>query len=195
MMGKTHRIYSTVFWLGTTGAVNGIAIETGHDPIFNIVVVAIGVFMARPFSSGKFLSPDMDQRWAPGPPRNHYDWRFHRGWTHRVWFATLLTVLFSILPMVACQRVGMSSGIYVALLAPVAGWWSHLSGDMIYGRIKILGSPVGLGWHTGGLSETGRPTNGGKRWLPTNPAERVLSGLAVVLVVAQLILTISAYSA
>lgn len=191
MMAGTHRAYSDVFWLGTTGAVNSVILLSGHSHYVSIIAVGSGAFLAKPFSSGNHLSPDMDHRWAPGPPRNHYDWRFHRGWTHRLWFASVLLLLFGILPMVALLRIGVPIGIAVTALAPVAGWWSHLSGDMIYGRILILGTPVGLGWRTGGLSETGRPVGGGKRWLPTNPAERVFYGCTWALILLHLVLAVA----
>jgi hypothetical protein len=68
---------------------------------------------------------------------------------------------------------------------------------MIYGRIKVgvwswkLGRwwhwNIGLGWTTGGLSETGRPSTGGSA-LIVDPAAKVCLGLATALAGANLIL-------
>ena len=175
MMGKTHQAFSGVFWLGTTLAVNQVAQRAGYDAPFHPAVVVAGVFIAPVFSSGRWLSPDMDHRWAPGPPRGNYNWRYHRGFTHRLWFAFMLTGLFGILPFSFLLGAGFPTGFAIAVFVPINGWWSHLAGDMIYGRILILGTAYGLGWTTGGLSESGGS-------LIRDPASKVCAVLAAALV-------------
>lgn len=181
MMGPTHRAFSGAFWLGSTLLVN----ELGHwvgsqDPVIQPAVIVAGFVIAPWFSAGRNFSPDIDQRWAPGPPRLNYDWRYHRGFTHRVWFATLLTFVFGLVPVLVMRGSGVRFEFASIGFAPINGWWSHLAGDMIYGRILILGRARGLGWRTGGLSETGRPSSGGSA-LIVDPAAKVCLGLATAL--------------
>jgi len=195
-MRKTHRAFAGAFWLGSTLALDGLALKSGHDVPVSPVVVAAGVFVAPLFSSG-IMSPDMDHQWAPGPPRNHYDWRFHRGFTHRVWFATVLTMVCGLIPFMGLLHAGLSASVGTLAFAPVNGWWSHLFGDMIFGRIKFgvwsfrLGRfwhwNVGLGWTTNGLAE-----KGGALW--RDPAAKVSVAASGVLVAGHLALLVSAYS-
>jgi len=192
-MGKTHRAFSGVFWLGTCLAVNWVGRELGaQDWVINPGVILAGFFIAPWFSAGRYCSPDIDHRWAPGPPRNHYDWRYHRGFTHRVWFASTLTMLAGLFPFMALLGNGVPAGTALLAFAPVNGWWSHLAGDMIYGRILILGRARGLGWRTGGLSETGRPSSGGSA-LILDPAAKVCAGLAAALAGLHLALFVTTF--
>lgn len=204
MMRKTHRAYAGAFWLGTTLAVDAIAVRTGHSVPVNPGIVVVGVFVAPLFSSG-ITSPDMDHQWAPGLPRNHYDWRYHRGFTHRVWFATMLTVLFGALPYLCAIRSGIPSAIGVLSFAPVNGWWSHLSGDMIFGRIKFgwwshvydpkshrrvwrfWHTNIGLGWTTNGVAEKGGS-------LFRDPAAKISAVLSGVFALAHLALFVQTVS-
>jgi hypothetical protein len=219
MLRKTHEALAPAWWIGCATVADFVAYEASQrlgDPVLLIgpVAVAAGAFLAIPTSAGK-NSPDMDHRWAPGPPRDNYNWRFHRGWTHRVWFATVLTIVSAI---VYTGVVIATGGIHAinplidprpAIFAPVGGWWSHLAGDCIYGRI-LFGIPcrryngrggyrwswwhyrIGLGWETGGLSETGRSkTSGvirifGFRLIPADPASKVCLSLVPALAVAYL---------
>lgn len=195
MMRKTHRAFAGAFWLGSTLLVDGLALKSGHEAPISPAVVAVGLFVAPLYSSGK-SSPDMDHQWAPGPPRNHYDWRYHRGFTHRIWFASVLTVLIGILPFLALTVHGVPPAYASIVFAPVNGWWSHLFGDMIFGRIKVgvwsfrLGRfwhwNVGLGWTTNGVAE-----KGGSLW--RDPAAKVSAGASVGLIAAHLALLVSAY--
>lgn len=184
-MKKTHRAYAGAFWLGTTLAVDAVAFKLGNDLPVHPAVVAIGTAIAPFFSSGN-LSPDMDHQWAPGPPRRNYDWRGHRGFTHRFWFACVLSVLFALVPYLALIRADVPFEIASFAFAPVNGWWSHLSGDMIFGRLLILGKAYGLGWETNGLAE-----KGGKLW--RDPAAQVSVVLSVVLAGAHLMLLVQVY--
>jgi hypothetical protein len=94
--------------------------------------------------------------------------------------------------MVVLLKLGLPAALATVALAPVAGWWSHLAGDMIYGRIKILGQPVGLGWETGGLSETGKRSGQPRGYLlPVNPAEKLFLGLSVALMLGQLVMAVA----
>jgi hypothetical protein len=215
MMARTHRAWSGVFWLGTTLAINELGRQAGaQDWLIHPAVIVAGFFIAPWFSAGRYLSPDIDHRWAPGPPRHNYDWRFHRGFTHRIWFASLLSIIFGFTPYLVLLHAGIPGQLSCVVLAPVNGWWSHLAGDMIYGRIKIgnlvcdrrrikgpFGSVsyayrwhwwhvnVGLGWTTGGLSETGRPSSGGSA-LIVDPASKVCVGLATALTGLHLVLLV-----
>lgn len=186
MMRKTHRAFSSTFWLGSTLAVNGIGYETGHMWV-NPIVAGLGFLVVQPFSAGK-LSPDIDHQWAPGPPRRNYDWRYHRGFTHRVWFAAFLTALWAVPLVWVLRHTGSvyTSSVVALWAAPAGGWWSHLAGDMIYGRLRILGRPVGLGWETGGLSETGRSRKGGTKLWVTDPASKVFLVTSAALATAHL---------
>jgi membrane-bound metal-dependent hydrolase YbcI (DUF457 family) len=189
-MRKTHRAFSGVFWLGITLAVNELGARAGaQDWLIHPAVIVAGVVIAPWFSAGRWLSPDIDHRWAPGPPRQNYHWRYHRGFTHRVWFASVLTLVFGLVPFMGLLGAGLPAALATVAFAPVNGWWSHLAGDMIYGRIKILGAARGLGWRTGGLSETGRPSTGGSA-LIVDPASKVCLGLSTALAGLHLILLV-----
>jgi hypothetical protein len=186
MMKKTHRAYAGAFWMGSSLLVDGLAVRSGHSVPISPPVVAVGLFVAPLFSSGK-LSPDVDHTWAPGPPRNHYDWRYHRGFTHRVWFAAVLTLVSGLAPFLALLHAGLPVALATVAFVPVTGWWSHLSGDMIFGRILILGKAHGLGWTTGGAAEEGGS-------LLRDPAAKVSVAATAALVAAHLALFVSAVS-
>lgn len=169
MMRETHEPFGVAWWLGTTLAATYVAHEAGWAQPFHPVSVVIGAPLAAAFAAGR-NSPDIDHAWAPGPPRRGYHWAGHRGITHRVWFASLLTALcVAGIGWLHLQVPDVPVGLLTWLLGPLGGWWSHLAGDMIYGRIKILGRARGLGWETGGLSESGG------RWL-RDPAAKVATG-------------------
>lgn len=190
MMRRTHEAFAGVWWLGLTAAVDGGCAALGHPPVVSVTAVALGWPAAIPFSAGH-NSPDGDQLIWPGPPRNHYQWNGHRGITHRVWFAVVVTTVWCVLTFLpfytAYGFIPMPSLVVPLVLAPVAGWWSHLAGDMIYGRIKIAGRARGLGWETGGLSETGKRRYGGRRYV-IDPAAKVCFGLCLGLVAVHLMI-------
>lgn len=170
MLKTTHEPFAGLCWLGGTLAADWLAIRAGYGMPVHPAAVIAGYFIAPCFAAGK-NSPDVDRLWAPGPPRRNYHWRFHRGITHRVWLASLLTALSLAFQGWVVSHTGpVPLSLLSVLQAPLAGWWSHLLGDMIYGRIKILGVPVGLGWETGGISERGG------RWF-RDPAARVFGVL------------------
>jgi hypothetical protein len=188
MMKRTHEAFSAVWWLGGTAIVNGITCMESHSLGVAPAVVVIGVAIARPLSAGN-NSPDMDHLWWPGPPKRGYPLRSHRGITHRVWFASLITTIWLLMTVGALYKV-LGHIPYPAYLiplffAPLDGWWSHLAGDMIYGRILILGKPRGLGWETGGLSEDGGA------WL-RHPAAKVCLGLACALLALNALIVVHA---
>lgn len=158
MLADTHRAWAAAWWLGVTLAVDAAAAWAGSSAPVGPAAVAAGVIVAPLFSAGRGLpprrvdrygrprgrdwtqlgvSPDIDHRWAPGPPRRSYDWRGHRGWTHRPWFAAVVTVVSGVLPWLIAVAGGASPATAAVLFAPAAGWWSHLSGDMIYGRLPV----------------------------------------------------------
>jgi hypothetical protein len=193
MMKRTHQAFAGVFWLSGTLAADFVSVHLGHGEVVSAGMVALGWPLAVPLSAGR-NSPDMDQMWWPGPPRcepgsqRRYYWRGHRGLTHRVWFACVVTVALLAVPLLVASRIGPLSWWLAELqLALISGWWSHLAGDMIYGRIRIAGRARGLGWRTGGLSETGTREHGGHRWV-IDPAAKVCAGLCAALVVAHVLL-------
>lgn len=166
MNRNKHRAWSLIFWTGTALSVDLLAVRTGHALPVAPAAFLVGPALAAPFSAGrprldrKFgLSPDIDQIWAPGMPRNNYEWTGHRGFTHRIWFACVLSFFCAVLPSLwAMDRTDPKSwSLIVPLIcSPMNGWWSHLAGDMIYGRLKVgvyswkLGRfwtwNIGLGW-------------------------------------------------
>lgn len=207
MLGPTHRAFAAAWWLAGTLTVDAVAALAGHLPPVHPVVVLAGVVVAPLTAAGRRSSPDMDQRWAPGPPRHSYEWRGHRGWTHRAWFASVLTVLVGVVPYVVARTYGVPGPVAVLVFAPVAGWWSHLVGDTLYGRLPLylphvrryrahLGPVgwvrggyrvvwvrhlVGLGWQTGGVLEKGGPV-----W--RDPAAKVFMACSDLLLVGHLVL-------
>lgn len=146
MMGSTHRAYAFTFTTGIAFAVNAVTAVAHDKYAITIPAIVIAGLSSMYFSSGKF-SPDIDRTWAPGPPRRGYHWRGHRGWTHRVWFASFLSVVWLALAaqVLSVHPVLMSADVWYVWSAPLLGWWSHLSGDMIYGRLPVMGQPIGLG--------------------------------------------------
>jgi hypothetical protein len=189
MLKKTHEAFSGVFWLGGTLGINIAALRMGYSemPIHPAVAIA-GTILAAPFSAGK-NSPDIDQIWWPGPPRRNYQWNGHRGITHRIWFASLISSPFLILAYVYWQST-LPALMLPILFALPAGWWSHLFGDMIYGRILICGHPFGLGWETGGLTEIGRRKHGGPRYV-IDPAAKVCRVIVGTLAVFHLFMLVT----
>jgi len=175
-MAKGHRAFSATYWLGITAGLN-----VAHPGLIAAPAVIVGVVLAWPMSAGRYCSPDIDHRWAPGPPRNHYDWRYHRGWTHRYWFACVVFLCAGAVPFSVLLRQGVPAEAASAIFGLPAGWWSHLAGDQIYGRLKVLGRARGLGWKTGGVAESG-----GRFW--RDPAAQVFTVASGLLVVAHLAL-------
>lgn len=168
MLKRTHEAYAPVPWLVGTGLLDVASLLIDHHLLVQPVVALLGVPLTRPFAAG-LNSPDMDQRWAPGRPRDRYNWRYHRGFTHRLWFA-----LWIITPLWAGLMVwGLLSPWPLLVLAaplamaPPAGWWSHLIGDVWFGRLPVYlliykwgrwrwwRFIVGRGEETGGPKEVG----------------------------------------
>jgi membrane-bound metal-dependent hydrolase YbcI (DUF457 family) len=147
MMGPTHRIWSATMWLGIAAVVDVTAARTGHGIPLPVVEIGIGLPLAMLTSGGTRFSPDRDLRWAPGFPRPGYHWKGHRGWTHRWWFAGVLVLL------TAAGAVLSGHASFLPIWAPVFGWCTHLVGDMIFGRLRVLGKARGWGWDTGGFGE------------------------------------------
>lgn len=177
MLKRTHEAFSGVFWLGGTLVVNLASYRTTGDMAVNTGIALVGTVCVIPTSAGK-QSPDIDHIWWPGFPKKGYPLWGHRGITHRFWFASLLTTPFLILTLLLHDS-GLGWAAPLSLTLP-AGWWSHLLGDMIYGRLRILGHSYGLGWTTGGISETGKRKNGGRRYV-IDPAAKVCTGITAVL--------------
>lgn len=177
MLKRTHEAFSGTFWLGGTLGINLISYKLGNELPVHPAIALVGIIGAVPFSAGK-NSPDIDHIWWPGFPKRGYPLWGHRGITHRFWFASLLTLPF-LVPFMLAHRTEFSILGPLFLTLP-AGWWSHLFGDMIYGRLRICGRVYGLGWTTGGLSETGKRKIGGKRFI-VDPAAKFFTGVTIVL--------------
>lgn len=196
MMKRTHRSYAIAFTLGTTLGVNVLLSAAGSGFIAHPAAVGLSAVGAQFFSSGN-LSPDMDHVWAPGPPRKGYHWAGHRGFTHRVWFASLLSLLWGVPGAFVVSRVSQDDpAVFASLWAlwsfPLFGWWSHISGDMIYGRLPVLGRARGLGWTTGGIAETGRGRDGAKLWFGLrDPASKVCLIVSAALALAHCVFALS----
>jgi hypothetical protein len=205
MLADTHRAWAVAWWLGETLTIDAAAVALDRAPAVHPAVVLAGAAIAPVFSAGRWLSPDMDHRWWPGPPRHGYQWRGHRGITHRPWLATVVTLVFGVVPYLIAVRAGVPTPVAPLAFSPAAGWWSHLSGDMIYGRLPVhlprlawrmdeagrwhrrwvwWRYIVGLGWKTGGVLE-----RGGRWW--RDPAAGVCGALSVVLVGAHLALFVN----
>jgi membrane-bound metal-dependent hydrolase YbcI (DUF457 family) len=175
MMRKGHKWFAPIPLLAGTAVANGILIWRGFETLAPSLVACATAPLAKPFSAGR-NSPDIDHLWAPGPPRN-YHWKGHRGITHRVWFACLLTTIWTLAFMLPYWRYdwpGWTLWLLPVWLVPMSGWWSHLFGDMLFGRLPVhyprrrwarrvdgtwgkrwvmWSVNVGTGWKTGGERE------------------------------------------
>lgn len=146
MIGSTHRVWAVTCWTALGPAL------VAREPL----PLALGVAAAVACSAGP-TSPDVDIVWSPGQGGTGA-WNRHRGWTHRIWTALVLT-----LTGVAAAAGAPAWPIVVGALV---GWWSHLAGDAVFGRIRVAGRLVGVGLPCGGAAET--------------VARRVLLPLAIV---------------
>jgi hypothetical protein len=180
MLKRTHEAFSGTFWQGGCLCLNMASLAVSSKPLVNLGAIITGTLVTIPFSAGK-NSPDCDQLIWPGPPRKGYYWKGHRGITHRVWFA-FVVITMPFIAIAVWIAAFLPAMILPLLFALPAGWWSHLMGDMIYGRILICGRPYGLGWTTGGLTETGKRKNGGKRYI-IDPAAKFFMFTTAVLAV------------
>lgn len=202
MMKRTHRSYAIAFTLGTTLGLNVLTTAAGSGFVAHPAAVGLAAFGSQFFSSGN-LSPDVDHSWAPGPPRRRklpngkivsYHWSGHRGWTHRLWFAAVFGLVWGLPGVLFVSRVsesdpGIFASLWIVWAFPIFGWVSHISGDMIYGRLPIFGRVRGLGWETGGLAETGRNRKGAKLWFGLrDPASKVCLIVAAALAFAHVAL-------
>ena len=186
MMGQTHRPMGSAWWLG------GIAAANLAGAGINPVVALTGAAIAPVFAAGR-LSPDADLTWL-----RHLG---HRRLTHRPDTTAVALTAVSLAAWVPLALV-LPFHLHLLLLAPVTGWWSHLVGDAIFGRIpcgRVLGAVLrqflgrhicpldptgryycwfGLGWDTDGALERGHT-----RWgnLPFAPATAAVSGASLAL--------------
>lgn len=162
MMGPSHRRLGAAWWLGGVLAANTVG--AGIHPL----IAFGGAAVAPVFAAGRW-SPDADVTWLA-----HLG---HRRATHRpdTTAAALTVITFVVwVPLAFLAPAGLAWLVW----APVAGWWSHLVGDAMFGRIpvgpavgavlaRILPSGlvrrgggygpywVGVGWDTDGLLERG----------------------------------------
>ena len=186
-MAVTHRPMASAWWLGGVLAAN--LLGAGVDPL----VAAAGAVVAPVFGAGR-LSPDADVTWLRRLG--------HRQATHRPdTTATVLTVITLVAWIPALVYLPGDAAWLV--WAPITGWWSHLVGDSIFGRIPVgarLGRVlaavlpehlirrgggrqaywVGLGWDTDGPIERGKlyvsKLPRWARWATRKP-ERTAAGL------------------
>jgi hypothetical protein len=185
----------SAWWLASVLAVN----VTGAH-ISPIAAIA-GAGIAPLFAAGDW-SPDSDLTWLSRLG--------HRQATHRPdTTAVSLTALTALVWIPLALTLPL--GIHWLAWAPVTGWWSHLIGDAIFGRIPcgralgralrpILGQHivrqdptgrqaywVGLGWDTDGILERGKRKDGTRAlpFAPTTGALRGATGLLAIAVAAQ----------
>jgi hypothetical protein len=149
-MGSTHFLFGTTAGLGVAAWQGWPAWQTG-----------VAVVLSSAVAGGRF-SPDLDQSWiwrkvdkvAPDESLGHGGPMRHRGLTHWWGLPAILVVALPFLPEA-------SRWLMMALLA---GWCSHLLGDVVFGkrsRNRGPGIPLapwwwhkGLGLDTGGTAET-----------------------------------------
>ena len=172
MMGPTHRV---------TGALAGASLASASAQPWHMI--AMTALVATATSHG-WSSPDMDltRPWRATIARTGAG--EHRyGLSH--WWG---------LPVAAAAAAHTylpPGGRWVAY-ALIAGWASHLIGDLVFGHLALYpwgGPRVGLGIDTGGFIETGRVKGRwpvtrwarGRRLLPFSPA-RTLIGAALAAV-------------
>lgn len=122
-MASTHRALGFA-----VGAAYGQALGLAWPAVAAAGAVAV-------VTSAGQLSPDADQfRWwrridqvVPDEALGHAGPLQHRGITHWWVFPALLTACWVVQP----ARGGW---VWMAAGALLAGWWSHLLGDMVFGR-------------------------------------------------------------
>lgn len=181
-MGPTHRALGAAF-----GVAYGVTMQL---PLAGVAVCgALGTI-----TSAGTLSPDVDQRrgWrladslAPDELLGNRGPMQHRGITHWWGVAAVATAawLTMLLPLADGGRGSLLAHGIGALLA---GWWSHLFGDLVFGKADVRtgrgpGIPmlpwwghVGLSLDTGGRLE--RLTHAGL-WLVV--AAQVLAHLGLL---------------
>lgn len=166
MMGDTHRWLAGTWWLGGVLAANSAG--AGIRPS----VALAGAVIAHVFGAGR-LSPDADLTWL-----QHLG---HRQATHRpdTTAVYLTAATMAVWVAVLLFAPAESRPLHWLVWAPVTGWWSHLAGDMVYGRcpvgrrsggrlVRVLPARlirrgggwqawwIGVGLDTDGLSERGK---------------------------------------
>jgi hypothetical protein len=179
MMAPTHRPLGSAWWLAGALAVDAVAAPFGASPV-NPLVAVLGAAIAPVFAAGRW-SPDADTTWLSRLG--------HRQATHRPdTTAVALTAATAVLWVPAA--IVLPFGLAALAWAPVAGWWSHLAGDFLFGRIPfgpaagaamarvvpsgwVRHTPggrqaywIGVGWDTDGLLERGKVTTDGRRTGP-----------------------------
>jgi hypothetical protein len=132
MMAPTHREMASSWWLG------GVLLVEALGADVHPAVALTGAVIARRFGYGRF-SPDADTSWL-----SHLG---HRQVTHRPGTAATLTAVTCLAWAVLAVAVPVRYGVLLPLVwAPVTGWWSHLVGDAVFGRIPLGAGVGGLLW-------------------------------------------------
>ena len=135
-MAPTHRALGAAWWLAGC-----LTLNAAGPGLVNPVMALTGAAIAPVFAAGR-ASPDADMTWLSDLG--------HRQGTHRPRTAAWLTVATA----VACGAAwlwlwlngrGDLDPLLPVVWAPVTGWWSHLLGDAVFGRIP-------LGRRTGALA-------------------------------------------
>jgi len=153
VMGGAHRGLGAVFGLGY-----GIAAGL---PAAGVV----GCGVLGTLSAAGPLSPDVDQhpawrradRWTPDEALGHGGPMQHRGITHWWGLALLFTCAWWFLLVPFTGDGGRGSLIGHGAGALLAGWWSHLTGDAVFGRADVRsgrgpGIPILPWWGHAGIS-------------------------------------------
>lgn len=125
MMAPTHRQLGATWWLVLTVGANHAGAH------IHPATALAGAVVAARCSYGRW-SPDADTTWLAGLG--------HRQATHRPGTAGWLTVVTLTVWLAVWLAAGPPTPILDILWAPVTGWWSHLLGDAIFGRIPVAES-------------------------------------------------------
>ncbi len=153
VMGPTHRALGAVFGVGY-GVSMGL-------PVAGVV----GCGVLGTLTAAGVASPDVDQRWGwrladtltPDELLGGHGPMQHRGITH--WWGVALVAtaawLTALLPLAGDG--GRGSLLAHAAGALLAGWWSHLVGDLVFGKADVRtgrgpGIPMMPWWGHVGLS-------------------------------------------
>lgn len=173
MMGNTHRIFG--FLAGAAVASAEGATTTGEVVIAGLIASAV--------SHGSF-SPDMDQtdwwRSLSRVTQGAAGMGQHRhGLSH--WWGVPVIAWWYIVTF-------LPDHTHWAGLALVAGWTSHLLGDLIFGTLSLSptghGPRLGLGLKTDGFLEAGKVHYRGREWtvIPFGPTKVLITVLSILVV-------------
>jgi hypothetical protein len=134
-MGSTHRSLGALFGLGYGAAAS--------LPFAGV----LGCGLLGTLTASGPASPDLDQhrwwrradRWTPDEWLGHHGPMQHRGLTHW-WGLAAAAVLGWALALLPLAGTGGRGDLFAhGTAALLAGWWSHLVGDLVFGKADVRG--------------------------------------------------------